>query len=303
MKRNTHRLERDDPGRRAYRRGVLLIVLGSLSSSWIGLGVRMVEQASAWQILVYRSFSLVVFLCLILALRRGVRFAGSFRKAGPVGLVGGVGLAVALSGGIIAIEKAPVANALFLLAAAPFMAALLGLVFLKEAVPSTTWLAIALAFAGIFIMVSDGLSLGYFWGSVAGLATATGLAVYIFSLRWGRLNDMLPLSIIAGVLSFFTALAICLINGSSLVLSPNDLLISLAMGVFQLGIALVLITEGSKTVPSADIALLAMTETVAAPLWVWLLLGEAVSPLTLMGGALVMLAITFEALCGIRKRR
>ena len=49
---------------RSYRRNVLLILLGTVCSSWRGLGVRMMESATAWQILTYRSLALSVFLLL-----------------------------------------------------------------------------------------------------------------------------------------------------------------------------------------------------------------------------------------------
>ena len=74
------------------------------------------------------------------------------------------------------------------------------------------------------------------------------------------------------------------------------------MGVFQLGLALILITSGSRSVPAADLALFGMTEVVLGPFWVWLALGETAGLLTLVGGALLLAAIAGDALTGIRER-
>lgn len=78
---------------------------------------------------------------------------------------------------------------------------------------------------------------------------------------------------------------------------------SLAMGVFQLGLALVLFTMGSWTVPAADMTLLAMTEVVLAPFWVWLVFGETAGVFTLIGGALLLAAVAVDAVTGVRDRK
>jgi drug/metabolite transporter (DMT)-like permease len=70
-----------------------------------------------------------------------------------------------------------------------------------------------------------------------------------------------------------------------------------------LGIALVLVTFGSRSVPAADVSLFGMIEGVLAPLWVWLFLGETAGVFTLAGGALLLCAIAGDALTGIRARR
>ena len=280
-----------------------MVLAGSLTSSWIGLGMRSIEAASAWQVLVYRSFAVVIFLLAVIAWRHGGQVTDSFRKAGWPALIGGLGLAAAFCGILVAIEKATVANAMFLLAAAPFIAALLGRLVLGERVRPATWLAIACAFAGVAIMVSQGIALGHFWGNLAGLIAGLGLAVFVIALRRGHLTDMLPLNVIGGGIGVAIATAVCLASGQSLVLSAHDTLLALAMGAFQLGLALVLITLGSRSVPSAQLALLTMFEVVMAPLWVWLVLGETAGVYTLLGGALVLAAIAYDALGELRRSR
>lgn len=287
----------------SYRAGLVLVLLGSVCASWIGLGVRMMEAAGAWQILFYRSVGLVVFLLVYLALRYAADLGSVFRQAGVAALVGGVGLAVAFAGSLVAIEQASVANAMFVLAAGPFFAALLGWAVLSEGVRLATWLAIALAFTGVVIMVIDGMSFGYLWGNVAALMAACGLAVFVVALRWGRVGDMLPLNVFAGILAALVALGVCMLDGVGIRVSLHDTLLGLAMGVFQLGIALVLITRGSRSVPAAELSLLNMAEVVLAPLWVWLVLGETAGIYTLLGGAMVLGAIYLDAVTGLRRRR
>jgi DME family drug/metabolite transporter len=101
---------------------------------------------------------------------------------------------------------------------------------------------------------------------------------------------MLPLNVIGGTIGPAIAAAVCTISGVGLDIPLYDLLWSLAMGVFQLGLALILFTSGSRFVPAADISLLALTEVVPAPLWGWFVLGETVGLFTLLGGALVLMS-------------
>ena len=62
------------------------------------------------------------------------------------------------------------------------------------------------------------------------------------------------------------------------------------MGIVQIGCGLVAFTAGSRHLPAADLALLAQTEVVLAPVWAWLVIGEVPAFWTLVGGAMVLAA-------------
>jgi drug/metabolite transporter (DMT)-like permease len=286
----------------AYRRGVLLVLLAGACWSTMGLVIRLMEAADVWQILFYRSCALVPFLFAIIALRSGGKPIPVIRKAGLAGVVGGVALVFAFAGGIFAIQSTTVANAMFLFAAAPFFAAVLGWLVLREGVRRATWLAMAAALAGIAIMVAEGISLGHALGNAAALISALGFAVFTIALRWRRLEDMLPTVFLAGLFAMVTAAGVCLLSGDTLAIPPRDIALALALGVFQVGAGLTLYTIGSKAVPAAELALLSMTEVLLGPLWVWMFLGETAGLYTLIGGAILMAAIAGNALSGLRRK-
>ena len=75
------------------------------------------------------------------------------------------------------------------------------------------------------------------------------------------------------------------------------------MGTVQVGLGLTVFTIGARHVPAVELALVAMTELVLAPVWVWLGVGEVPSAFTLAGGAIIMTAISYQALSGVRRRR
>ncbi|MEM7170878.1 MAG: DMT family transporter [Pseudomonadota bacterium] len=285
----------------AYRHGVLLVLLAGACWSTMGLGIRQMEVANVWQILFYRSCALTPFLFLIIGWRSQGRPLTVIRRAGPVAAIGGIGLVFAFSGGIYAIQTTTVANAMFLFASAPFAAALLGWLLLREKVRQATWWAMAVAAVGIAIMVIEGIELGHGVGNMAALASALGFAAFTIVLRWGKLSDMMPSVLWSGVFAIGVAGIVCSLEGHSLAIPWNDILIALAMGIFQVGLGLALYTHGSTAVPAAELALLSMTEVLLGPLWVWLFLGETAAFYTLLGGGILMAALVGNALSGLRR--
>ena len=71
---------------RRYGYGVTLVIIGGFFLSTSGILLRNVEDASSWQILVYRgfTFSLTLFLLLLIRYRGGI--GAAFRAIGKPGL-------------------------------------------------------------------------------------------------------------------------------------------------------------------------------------------------------------------------
>lgn len=285
-----------------YRHGVILVLFAGLCWSSMGLGIRFIETANVWQILFYRSLSLAPFLFLVIAARSGGAPFLVIRKVGVAGLIGGVALVFAFTGGILAIQTTTVANAMFLFAAAPFLAALLGLFILRERVRTATWWAMIVAMTGIAIMVWEGISLGRIGGNIAALVSALGFAVFTITLRWRKVEDMMPTVFLAAIFALAISGVVCLLAGYSLVLPDQDILVAASLGVFQVGAGMVIYTIGSRAVPAAELALLSMTEVVLGPFWVWLFLGETAGIYTLLGGGVLLAAIAGNALSGLRNK-
>lgn len=283
-----------------YGTGVALVVVASLMWSLMSLAIRLIEGADVWQVLFWRSAGMVPVLVGIILVRSGGLWA-PLRAVGVAGMIGGAGLVAAFAGAIFAIQTTTVANAVFLYAASPFLAAILGWLILKERVAPATWAAIALAGVGIFLMVREGLSLGTGAGTVAALVSATGFAVFTLALRWRKLGDMYPALLIGALLSMAVAAVMTRSTGGTLAVSLHDAGLALCSGAVLLGMGLALYTLGSRAVPAAELTLLAMIEVMLAPVWVWLVVGETASPGTWIGGAVLLAAVAGNALAGLRR--
>lgn len=283
-------------------RGVLLVFFAGVLWSTIGLFVRLIDDAVVWQILFYRSIVLSAFLFGVIRWRTGENPFRRCRATGLPGVIGALALVAAYAGGIYAIQATSVANAMVLFASAPFMAAILGMIILREPVRAHTWIAMAVACIGIGIMVWDKSGGGAMAGNLAALGSALGFAVFTITLRWGKSGEMLPAVFMSGLFAIVLMGGICALLGLPLVLSLHDGAIAGSMGIFQVGAGLVLYTIGSKTVPAAELTLLSLAEVVLAPFWVWLALGEVPTQNTMIGGGVLMLAIAGNTMRGARQK-
>ena len=281
----------------ASLQGILLVFFAGVLWSTVGLGIRLIEEASVWQILFFRSCSLSCFLLVLIYFRSGNPIK-LIRVAGIPALVAGFSLVIAYAGGIYSIQETSVANAMLLFATAPFFTAVLGWIFLGERVTKVTSLAILVALIGISIMVADKLGGVEFGGSIAAIGSALGFAVFTVSLRWGKFVEMMPAVFLSGILGVLISAGICLSSNLSFDLTPNDLSIALCMGVFQVGAGLVSYTIGSKSLPATQLALLSLAEVLLGPLWVWLFLEEVISKQTVFGGFVLLSALVFNAILG-----
>ncbi len=283
-------------------RGLLLVFSAGVLWSTMGLGVRLIEDATVWQILLYRSISLSLFLYVVIRIRSGESPFVQIRQVGLPVVLAGMALVLAFSGGIYAIQTTSVANAMLLFATAPFIAAILGRIILGEAVRKATWIACIVAIAGVAIMVADKSSGGVIKGSLAALGSAFGFAFFTISLRWGKSGEMLPAVFLSGLFAIALTLVICIATDLPLVLSPRDGGISVGMGIFQVGAGLILYTIGSRSLPAAELTLLSLAEVVLAPVWVWIFLGETATTNTLLGGVVLLAAIIGNAITGVVRR-
>ncbi|MCP5071887.1 MAG: EamA family transporter [Rhodobacteraceae bacterium] len=286
----------------SHQRGLLFVFAAGVLWSTVGLGIRLIEDAEVWQILLYRSISLSVFLYFVILIRSGENPFRQVRRAGFPAVIAGLSLVAAYSGGIYAIQTTSVAQAMLLFASAPFLTAVLGWIVLRERVRRATWIAILVAMFGIGIMVADKSSGGALMGSLAALGSALGFAVFTVALRWGKSGEMLPSVFLSGIFAILITSTICWSLGLTFALSRHDGGIAMGMGVFQVGSGLILYTLGSKNLPAAELTLLSLAEVLLGPLWVWLFLGETATLNTLLGGCLLLTAIMGNAFSGTRRK-
>ncbi len=182
--------------------------------------------------------------------------------------------------------------------AAPVFAALLGWAVLAERPRPAVWAAMAAAAGGIALMVATDLGGGALVGNLLALLIALAAAVNIVILRGAREINMIPAIIVGGVISALISLPLADHVGAT----GLNLALIFLLGVIQLGCGAILYILGARHLQAAETTLIAMLESVLAPIWVWLLLDERPTPYGLAGGAIALAAVVALTLSSARRR-
>ena len=290
-----------------HLKGFFLVCFAGTLWSFGALIIRYMVEARnyQWQYLFYRGLTIAIVLLIYLMVKKGKTFITSFRHSGASGLLGACGLVAAFIGFIWSITLTTVANSLFMLATTPFVAAFLGIVFLKEKVRQLTWAAMVIALAGVLTMVLEGLGEGNFFGNVIALISATGFAVFSVSLRWRKETPQFTTIALAGLICVVFTMLILFSQNSTVAMPLRNVYLSMLHGLI-VGIGLILFATGAKFLPAAELTLLSMVEVIGGVLWVYLpIFGihEVPSILTMIGGVIVLFAIILDGAGTRRVRR
>ncbi len=282
-----------------YLRGVAMLVAAGLFLSTSGLALRYIETAGGWQILFYRSLTLSITVFVFLLLKRDVRIRDELTNLGWSGLVLAVFLGTSFISYVFALLHTTVANALFVISAAPLMLALLGWFVLKERVPARTWITIGCATGGLVVMIGSGFASGRYLGNLIALWIPISYSVTIIIIRRSTRIHMLPALCLAGIVA--TVISATFIPDFQV--SQHDLLISIYLGIFGVGVGFILLFLGARYVPAAQVGLIGLTEPICAPIWVWWGIGEVPGSTTAIGGAIVLTALVFDGLWNILRAK
>ena len=158
--------------------------------------------------------------------------------------------------------------------------------------------AVALGFCGLAIILSGGFEAGRLAGDLWGLACALSFATVSVCTRLAPRRDFSQTMIGYGVLCAAVSAAVCVGEGATLAPPPLDALSSFAAGFLLIGIGFMLFLRGAPSVPAVGQTMLAQTETIFGPIWVWLLFGETPAAATLLGGAVILAAVVAMAFAG-----
>ena len=271
--------------------GYLLLLLGGFCLSWGGLIIRSFEEANVWQILFLRSFFFVIFLCFFLFSVYKKNTIKIILISGIPALFGGLFLSLSFVAYTFAIISTTVANVVFIISTQTVFLAIFGYFFLKEKISLFSFISIFLAMSGIFIMVGDSISTGSLFGNIVALAIPINFSILVILIRKYPTLDMIPAIFYSGILACVYGLLL----SDTLDFTSHDILMGFLLGVPQLAFGFICITIGSKTTKAVTVGILMLSETLCAPLWVWLFLNE-IPPLSVfIGGAVIISAIILKS--------
>ena len=274
----------------AHRKAVGLLLLTALGWSLGGVLMKSVD----WPPFAVGGGRGLVAAVFLLAVRgRTLRFTWT-----PLQL----GTALAFTGCTIlfaaATKLTTAANAILLQYTAPVWVALLGAWLLGERAHRADWWTIALTFVGMGVFFYDGLKFNNLTGILLAIASGVSFAVMIVLLRKQGAGSTIEAVILGNLLGF-------LIGLPSICAAPwpdhRSLVALLLLGVVQLGIPYLLYSHAIRHVTALEAVLIPVIEPILNPIWVLLVVHERPSPLSLLGGGIVLAAVTWRAITSVRQ--
>jgi len=286
---------------------ILIVLIAGTLWSFGALTVRYIDNAYLvpWQYLFFRGSTIFLFLNVYLFLKEGKSFTQNYKKVGLSGIIGGTSLGAAMMTFIWSITHTSAAVTLLMLAAMPFITAIIGYIFLKEKVSSTTFISIVIAAIGIVFMALNSSKMGTLFGLVFGLLSALGFSIFSVSLRWRKETPTFTTVAIAGLFCAVFSFFVLFFSDVNFFTTFRNSSLSALHGLLVVS-GLILYSIGSKNLPAAELTLLSLTEIIGGIFWVWLpIFGiyEVPSANTIIGGFIITFALLYYSLNTKRNRR
>jgi drug/metabolite transporter (DMT)-like permease len=275
------------------RLGLLITAIGGLLFTF-DLPLLRLAHGEKWTLVFARGIFMFLSISIMwLFIRRGQKIKTPY-LAGTAGLAVAAISTVASTTYIGALVETNAANVVFIIALVPVLTALFSRIFIRERVHVYTWAATFVALMGVGLIVFDGLGTGRMLGDIMALICACGTAAIFTIIRASGKNLSTSLAL-GSLLSAILAAAFNPINFSSLTATaamglPCWVWIALN-GLVMIPLATSLMANGPRYLPSADVSMFFLLETVLTPIWIWMLFGELPSAAVLFGGTIVVVTL------------
>ena len=285
---------RQAPAARRDTLGYVLATVSFLVWGSIGVLVRMTDMPAS-ALIVARMSIAAAAVALVFARRP---MLAELRRPGVARLllVMGAFSASTLLMFFIALRLTDVAIAMFLLFTGPVYVALLAPRLLGERPDRIVYPAVAVALAGMAVMLLPGLVGAHRLSTVGVLcALATGLTYTGYALSTKLLtrttrSATIALSEMTLDVAFLLPLALWQLHTSAFSMTLDDLWVVLVLALVCTAAPYVMFVESVRRIRVEHASILGYLEPVSAPFYALLLLGEKTAATTIAGGALIVVA-------------
>jgi drug/metabolite transporter (DMT)-like permease len=269
--------------------GTAILAVAACALLWStgGLFVKLI----AWNPFAIAGVRSLIGGCVILVFLRRPRFTWSFAQ-----VAGAVCYAACMILFVSANKLTTAANAILLQYTAPLYAAVLGWIFLKEKANGLDWVTMAVVIGGMFLFFMDSLTLGGMQGNLLAILSGVFFAGAMVCLRAQKDGSSLESILLSHGITVVVSIPF-LWSGAPSLAGWGALAF---LGVFQIGVSSLFLTYGLKHVTAVQSLLTSVLEPLFNPVWVFLVLGERPGPRALVGGAIILVAVTLRSVISLR---
>jgi drug/metabolite transporter (DMT)-like permease len=280
-----------------HRRALVMLAMCGVFWSTAGVLIKLVD----WNVAaIWGARSMIAAATLWLVRRPSWKGISRYEWSAAFALAATTGLF------ILANKLTTAANAILIQYSAPIWVALLGQWFLGERASRLDWITIAVVLLGISLFFMDQLTLDHIAGNLVAVAAGVAFAANAMFLRKVALSGtaeapgdpLRPLLLgnvigaVCGAPFFFVGHPPGLTAWGALV----------ALGVVQQAAAYLCYAAGIRHATALEAILIPVIEPILSPIWVAIAIGERPGPWALVGGVVVIGAVTARASVGRRRR-
>ncbi len=278
-------------------KGLILSFSGILLMSFDSLLIRL-ASVPAWDVAFFRGFFIFLILGLLFLRNNKGKSLKIIKEGGvPLWFSGSLW---GLSGFffVLGVKMTLAANALVFLSLSPVFAAVMSYFMLREIIPVRTFAAVAVSLAGVAVIVAGDLGSGNMAGNIFAL-----LAPFCLALNLTLLRKHPDISRTASVVIGGAATALIALPPASPFSVPAGSLFYLALlGLAVIPFSQLLLSHGTRYLPSPEVGLVMMNETWLGAVWIWVFIGEIPPSSTFTGGGMILSAMALNSLLSMRKR-
>lgn len=231
--------------------------------------------------------SLIAAAFIIILVKGNLRFNFSWTQT-----TGAFAYALAMILFVTATKKTTAANAILLQYTSPVPTALLGYWMLKEKVTRFDWMIIAIVLGGMFLFFVGRLTPTGIYGNILAISSGIAMSYFVVSMRLQKNTSTFETVVLGNLLTAVLAIPFYFQSAPS----GTEWLILLYMGIFQLGLSFFIFSSAIKHVSALESILIQTLDPLLNPLWVWLVIGEVPGKWALLGGAIVVTAVTYRSI-------
>ncbi|MDY0235183.1 MAG: DMT family transporter [Gudongella sp.] len=195
-------------------------------------------------------------------------------------------------GFIVANKLTTAANAILLQYSAPIWVAILGVWILKEKIRWYDLLSILFVAMGMLLFFIDDVEGGNLTGNIVAILSGVALAGVTISLRFQKNESPVETTMLGHILTAVLGLPFVI----GVTFTFIDVIGIFLLGVFQLGIAYIFYSIAIKHLTALEAILIMFIEPILNPIWVFIVVGERPSFLSLIGGTIVLITIVFRSI-------
>ncbi len=193
---------------------------------------------------------------------------------------------------VVANKMTTGANAILLQYTAPIYVALFGVFFVKERTTKVDWLTIMAVFIGMILFFIGDLDTRNMWGNFWAVISGISFAGVALALRMQKDASPLESVLLGNILTAIIGIPF-MFQSMPTTLSWVGLLL---MGTIQLGLPYIIYAKAIKSVSALEATLIPVIEPIMNPIWIFLIVGEVPGKWAIVGGIIVLGAVTARSL-------